>query len=380
MKEYMNRNLSGIALSGIRRVSMYAAAKGDVACLTIGEPDFATPESIKDACKAALDRNETHYAPTWGITELRREIAAFEAEKHNLHYTEDQILLTAGATESLYLCICGTCNPGDEVIIPTPAFGLYESLTKICGAVPVLVDTSKDGFQLTAEKLSAAITDKTKVILLNSPNNPTGVVYTRETLRQIHDVVAGKPIFVVCDDVYNQLVYGDCPSFAAEFPDLQSQILLCQSFSKPYAMTGWRMGYVMADAEVAVALSVLHQNVMTCVSTPQQYGCMAALHADITPMLEAYRTRRDYICGRLDAMGLPYVKPEGAFYVFPDIRGYNPDSYAFCMEMIDNGGVAGIPGVFFGAEGYMRFSYCYSMEEIQVAMDRLEAFLKKYQK
>ena len=333
MQEYMNRNLSGIALSGIRRVSMYAAAKGNVACLTIGEPDFSTPEAIKAACKAALDRNETYYAPTWGLPRLREKIAAFEEKKHGLRYTADEVLLTAGATESLYLAVCGTCNPGDEVIIPTPAFGLYESLSKVCGAVPVRVETVDDGFQLTPEKLAAAITPKTKAILLNSPNNPTGTVLSRETLR-----------------------------------------------GKPYAMTGWRMGYLLADAAVAAPLSVLHQNVMTCLPTPQQYGCMEALDQDISEMLTDYRNRRDYICGRLDAMGLPYVRPQGAFYVFPDFRNYNSDSYALCMEMIDQGGVAGIPGVFFGAEGFMRFSYCYSMEEIKTAMDRLEVFLKNYKK
>ena len=380
MQEYMNRNLSGIALSGIRRVSMYAAAKGNVACLTIGEPDFSTPEAIKAACKAALDRNETYYAPTWGLPRLREKIAAFEEKKHGLRYTADEVLLTAGATESLYLAFCGTCNPGDEVIIPTPAFGLYESLSKVCGAVPVRVETVDDGFQLTPEKLAAAITPKTKAILLNSPNNPTGTVLSRETLRGIRDLVAGKPIFVICDDVYNQLVYGACPSFAAEFPELRKQTIVCQSFSKPYAMTGWRMGYLLADAAVAAPLSVLHQNIMTCLSTPQQYGCMEALDQDISEMLTDYRNRRDYICGRLDAMGLPYVRPQGAFYVFPDFRNYNSDSYALCMEMIDQGGVAGIPGVFFGAEGFMRFSYCYSMEEIKTAMDRLEVFLKNYKK
>lgn len=376
MLERMNRYVQTMDGSGIRRITAIAKSMEDCAMLTIGEPDFNTPEAIKNACKLALDNNETHYPVNVGDLSLRQRISQFEKDFRGLSYEADEIIATDGASEALFTAFHGVLNPGDEVIIPTPAFGLYAAIVEMAGGVCVFVDTTEDDFQLSAEKLEAAITEKTKALILNSPNNPTGCVYTQETLDGIHRVMKDKPIFILCDDVYNQVAYGPCPSFAA-FQDLRDRLLLIQSFSKPYAMTGWRMGYLMGDRPIIQKLACYHGNVVVSVSSISQRPCIAALDCDVTEMVETYRSRRDYICARLDEIGLPYVKPQGAFYVFPCVKEYTNDTNAFCMRMIQEGRVAVVPGACFGAEGYVRLSYCYSLPEIKKAMDRLAAFLKK---
>ena len=375
MIEFMNRNLSTLAPSGIRRFTALAKATPDCAMLTIGEPDFDTPEPIKAACKRALDEGKTHYPPNAGDPALRAAIADFERVNNGMDYAPDEILMTHGATEALFCAMQSVLNPGDEVIIPTPAFGLYETIARLAGASCVRLDTSADGFQITREALKGALTDKTRLLILNSPNNPTGTVYSAETLQTIHDLITGRPMFVLCDDVYNRLAYAPCPSFAA-FRDLRDRLLVVQSFSKPYAMTGWRMGYLMADAPVMERIRLYHAAVVVSVSSISQDACLAALSCDISGMLSAYRTRRDLICGRLERMKLPFVRPDGAFYVFPRIDQFGLSSEEFCLRMISEGRVAGVPGDCFGAPGFVRFSYCCSLDTIEKGMDRLESFIK----
>ena len=379
MTELMNKNLLQLKPSGIRRFTALAKSVPDCAMLTIGEPDFSTPAPIKDACKAALDADKTHYPPNTGEPALRAAIAEFEAAQNGLDYTADEIIVTSGATEALYTAITGMLNPGDEVIIPTPAFGLYESIVTMAGAVCVFLDTAPDGFQITPQALSAVMTARTKLIILNSPNNPTGSVCTQESLQAVHDAVAGKPVFILCDDVYARLVYAPCPMFA-RYRDLRSQILVVQSFSKPYAMTGWRMGYLMGDEPVIRQLALLHAAAVVSVAAFSQDACIQALKTDITPMVETYRRRRDYIWDRITAMGLPAVRPEGAFYIFPRISQFGMSSEEFCTRLITEGKAAGVPGTCFGAEGYVRFSFCYEMPSIARGMDRLEAFLNRLQR
>ena len=376
MELTFNRDLDSVQPSGIRYFAGLVRQTPGACGLTIGEPDLNTPEEVKAAAKAALDDNDTHYPPNNGYPALLEAISRFEAEANGLHYAPEEIIVTAGATEALFVALSGILNPGDEVIIPTPAFSLYESITRLRGGVPVLLPTEDSGFQIRRAALERAVTDRTKAIVLTSPNNPTGCVYTKETLEGIHEVLRDKPVFVICDEVYRQLVYvEDYQSFSA-FEDMRDRIIVTQSFSKPYAMTGWRVGYLMADRPVKEKLQPIHQYAVVSVPSFVQRGCVAALQHDTAPERALFRRRRDYVCRRLREMGLPFREPEGAFYVFADVRKYGMDSLTFCTRMLKEGLVGTVPGVYFGTEGFFRLSYCYSDEELTTALDRMEAFLK----
>ena len=369
----LNQNLSALKRSMIRVYTNLARQTPDCAMLTIGEPDFDTPEAIKAQAMLALTENRTHYAPNQGTPELRRAVAEFETARGNA-VTEDQVLITVGACQALFTALTGILNPGEEVIIPTPGFVLYETIAAVAGAKVVKLDLARTGFQIDPDALAAAITDKTKAIILNSPNNPTGTVLSEASLRAVKEAVLGRPIFVVCDNVYQQLSYGPCPDLSRD-QDLKDQLILCQSFSKPYAMTGWRVGYLTAPDYVMDRLLLLSAATITAVPTFVQDGAVAALKTDPTPMLEIYRRRRDYVCARLDAMGLTYPEPGGAFYVFPDISRFGLGSEEFCTRMIREGKVAAVPGACFGSDRHIRLSYCYSDEELEKGLDRMEAFL-----
>ena len=371
----LNQNLSTLKRSAIRVYSNLARETPDCAMLTIGEPDFDTPEAIKAAAWAALNAGQTHYAPNQGTLALRKAVAEFETSRGNV--TEaDNVLITIGACHALFTALFGILNPGEEIIVPTPGFGLYETIATIAGAKTVALDVTKTGFQITKEALEAAITEKTKAIILNSPCNPTGVVFNEESLANLKAAVLGKPIFIICDNVYNQLTYGDtCPDLSLD-RELKDQMILCQSFSKPYAMTGWRVGYLTCPGYVMDRLLLLSAAEITAVPTFLQDAAVTALQTDPTPMREAYRKRREFVCSRLREMGLTFPEPEGAFYVFADISRFGMDSATFCTRMITEGRVAAVPGSCFGAEGYIRLSYCCSDEELKKGLDRMEAFLR----
>ena len=371
----LNQNLSTLKRSAIRVYSNLARQTPDCAMLTIGEPDFDTPEAIKLAAMAALQDNQTHYAPNQGTLSLRKAIADFETARGNDTRPEN-VLVTIGACHALFTALFGILNPGEEVIVPTPGFGLYETIATISGARTVALDVTKTGFQITKEALEAVITPRTKAIVINSPCNPTGVVFNAESLANVKAAVLGKPIFVICDNVYNQLSYIDsCPDLSLD-PDLKDQLILCQSFSKPYAMTGWRVGYLTCPEYVMDRLLLLSAAEITAVPTFLQEAAVTALNTDPSEMRAVYRRRRDYVCSRLRAMGLDFPEPEGAFYVFVDIRKYGLDSGTFCTRMIKEGKVAAVPGACFGAEGYIRLSYCYSDQELKRGLDRMEVFLQ----
>ncbi len=376
MIKYMNANVTGIKASEILEFSGLAANTPGCIGLTIGEPDFTTPESIKQKAAEALAGNKTHYADGNGLPELRAAISEFEKKKNGLNYSPEEIIVTAGATEAIYSAMTAILEPGDEVILPLPDFSFYDQVVEIMGAKCVYIDTSKTGFQLAKEDLAAAVTEKTKAIVINTPNNPTGVVYTKETLQGIHDVLAGKPIFIFCDEVYNQLVYTDEYASLASYKDLKQQLIVVQSYSKPYAMTGWRVGYIMADAPVVNVIAVVHQNVLVSLPEFIQPACIEALNYDPSEMRETYRKRRDYICGRLAEIGLEIAMPEGAFYVFPYIGNFGMNSLDFCTKMVNETALAVLPGRFFGNDNYIRISYCYSDEQLREGMDRLEKFVK----
>lgn len=368
-----NHNLEGLHLGGIRRYTGLAREQGDCVMLTLGEPEFNTPAPIREAAKAALDQGLTHYTLNAGDLALREAISRFEAEKRGLSYTPQEILVTLGATEAIYTAMTGVLNPGDEVIIPTPAFSLYDTVARMAGATPVPVYTAEDGFQLTARALSQVLSPKTKLLVLNSPNNPTGAVYTRENLEAIAALLRDRELYILCDDVYWGL--GPCFTFT-QMPEFRDRILAVQSFSKPYAMTGWRIGYLMASQSLLERLTVLHAHAVTCAPTMLQAACVEALRWDPTAMAAAYARRRAYIVSRLEGMGLPCATPQGAFYVFPSVSHLTEDDGAFCIRLIREAKVATVPGSVFGAPGYLRMSYCCSMEDLAEAMDHLERFLK----
>ena len=370
----LNSNLSGLRRSGIRLYTNLAKTIPDCVMLTIGEPDFDTPPAVKAAAVAALGENRTHYAPNQGVETLRREIAEFESRR-GYTCSADRILVTVGATGALFTALLGILNPGEEVVIPTPAFPLYESIVIAAGAKPVFLNIGKSDFQMTEAVLESVVTEKTKAIILNSPNNPTGTVLNADSLAAVKKTVAGKPIFIICDNVYQGLSRVPAPDLSLD-PELKEQILLCQSFSKPYAMTGWRVGYLAGPADVMERLLLLSAAEIAAVPTFLQDACVAALKEDPSAMAEVYARRRALVTERLMGMGLKFPEPRGAFYVFPDISPYGMTDEEFCTRLITEGGVATVPGSCFGCPGHIRISYCCSDADLEKGMDRLESFLK----
>ena len=370
----LNQNLSALKRSAIRVYTNMAREVPGCVMLTIGEPDFDTPQAIKAAACAALAAGQTHYAPNQGTAALRKAVADYETRRGRA-VTPEQVLITVGATHALFTALLGILNPGEEVIVPTPGFGLYETIATVAGAKTVRLDVTKNNFQITKEALEAAITPKTKVIILNSPCNPTGVVLSAESMANVKAAVLGKPIFVISDNVYSQLSDGNCPDLSLD-PELNDQLILCQSFSKPYAMTGWRIGYLTCPDYVMDRLLLLSAGEIAAVPTFLQDAAVEALKTDPGPMRDTYAKRRAYITARLRDMGLSFPEPEGAFYVFVDIRQFGMDSAQFCTRMIREAAVAAVPGSCFGSEGYIRLSYCCSDSDLELGMDRMEAFIQ----
>ena len=371
----MNHNLEKLQRSGIRVFTNLARQTPDCRMLTIGEPDLDTPKEIRAAAARAMEAGQTHYAPNQGTESLRKAIAAFETRRGRP--TEpSEVLVTVGATQALNAALTGILNPGDEVIIPTPAFSLYDSIVTAAGAKSVFLDVSRTGFQITREALEGCLTERTKAIVLNSPNNPTGVVLNEASLEAVAQAVRQRDIYLLCDNVYGALSYVDCPDLTLK-EDLRDKTILCQSFSKPYAMTGWRVGYLAGPEALISRLLLLSAAQIAAVPTFVQAAAETALTLDVSPMRELYRARRDYVTGRLKAMDLYFPEPEGAFYVFPSIEKFGIPSWEFCTRMIQEGGLAAVPGICFGTEGYIRLSYCYSDRELREGLDRLEGFIER---
>ena len=377
MTELLNRNLLSLDPHDPQRFVALAKNTEDCLLLTLSEPDFGISDVVRTNIPKSLEIGRTHYVPNPGDDSMRVAVADFERRTLGLDYSYDEVITTVGGTEALFLALQGSLNPGDEVIIPRPAIDLYENITRLSGATPVFLDTTEDSYQIQGEKLNALVTDKTKAIVLTSPNNPTGTILTAESLQAVRDAVAGKPIFVICDDVYNRVVYeGTCPSFAATYPELKEQTLVVQSFSNSYAMAGFRMGYLLGAKAVIEKLSFLHTATVNSVVAFNQDAAINALHSDIMGMVWAYDSRRKFMEEKLTALGLDYVAPQGAFYIFPSIQKFGLDSETFCTRMIQEAKVAVLPGSCYGAEGYVRISYSAPMGNLRAAMVRFENFIK----
>ncbi len=376
MHDRLNIALYHVERSPIRAFSQLAARTPDCVRLTLGEPDLATPEPVCAAVSEALRSGETHYIENNGTHALREAISAYEREKHGFACDPSDIIVTDGANEALFVALFGILNPGDEVIVPTPAFVLYERIITLCRATFVPMDLTADGYQIREENLRAHVTPRTKAIILNSPNNPTGCVLDAESLEAVHRLAQERELFVICDDVYRELCYTDDYRSFAEFDDVREKLLLVQSFSKTWAMTGWRMGYLIAHPTVRERLELLHQFLVTSTPAPFQRACIEALHTDTAPMAAAYAARRDIVLQALSKMGLETTVPQGAFYVFPSILRFGMDSATFCTRLLSEHRVAVTPGAAFGADDHIRISYCCDVPTLKRGMDRLEAFIK----
>jgi aminotransferase len=380
---HFNKRLSQIP-EGVLHKYLDLATDPTILSLSVGEPDFPTPFHIRQAAIDAIQAGKTFYTPSKGLLSLRKEIASVLSRKHQLDYDPaTEIIVTIGASEALEASFVALLNPGDEVILITPAYITYEPIVIMAGATPVPVVTSaSNGFKLTPEALSAAITDKTRVLVLNYPSNPTGGVMTHQDYEAIATILRDKDIAVISDEIYSELTYGIKHASIAQCEGMKEKTILINGFSKAYAMTGWRLGYVCSTPEIIKNISTYHSNAMLCPQTISQFAGIEALKngdEDIHHMRDEYDMRRRFVIDRLNKMGLPCATPLGAFYAFPDIRSSGLSSMDFCSALLQSKKVAVIPGNAFGkaGEGYVRFSYSYSLAHIQEALDRLEAFMSE---
>ena len=375
MPRSLNTSLVRLKSSGIRRINALAAQHPGCIALALGEPEFDTPQEIRDEVTRALQRGETHYPPNNGTPFLRRAISEYMSAQ-GFDYAPDNVIVTDGATEALHATLLAMLEPNDEVIIPTPAFGLYESIVRVNHAFPVFLDTARADFQIDEDALRDRVTPATKAIVICSPNNPTGCIFNAASLDAVARVAAETGIYVICDDVYNRLVYtGGYERFALHHPELREQTVVVDSFSKPWAMTGWRIGWLAADPSLAVQIAKAHQYMVSSAVSFEMPAAAAALSVDPAPMLETYRARRARVLAALEKMGLSVVEPAGAFYVFPSIKGTGLTSEQFCTRAIEEAGVGLVPGSCFGSEGYVRLSYCVSDEDLDEGLRRLDRFV-----
>lgn len=371
--------------SGIRKFFDLAADMPHCISLGVGEPDFKTPWSVRDAGIRSLELGRTKYTANSGLKELRGEICNYLQRRFDLHYKEENILVTVGGSEAIDLTIRAVVQPGDEVIIPEPCFVCYEPITQLTGGVPVHIATrAEDQFRLTADQLRAAITPRTKLLIFPYPNNPTGAVMSAAEMEEIAAVLRETNVLVLSDEIYSELTYGlDRHVSIASLPGMAERTIVVNGFSKSYAMTGWRLGYAAGPAPLIKVMTKIHQSCIMSAPTTSQYAAITALRQcddQIEMMRDEYNRRRRYVVKALNDMGLTCFEPRGAFYVFPCIRCSGLTSQEFCEMLLKEQEVAIIPGDAFGAsgEGYARISYAYSVEHLETAMRRIRTFLKDH--
>ena len=371
--------------SGIRKFFDLAADMPHCISLGVGEPDFKTPWSVRDAGIRSLELGRTKYTANSGLKELRGEICNYLQRRFDLHYKEENILVTVGGSEAIDLTIRAVVQPGDEVIIPEPCFVCYEPITQLTGGVPVHIATrAEDQFRLTADQLRAAITPRTKLLIFPYPNNPTGAVMSAAEMEEIAAVLRETNVLVLSDEIYSELTYGlDRHVSIASLPGMAERTIVVNGFSKAYAMTGWRLGYAAGPAPLVKVMTKIHQSCIMSAPTTSQYAAITALRQcddQIEMMRDEYNRRRRYVVKALNEMGLTCFEPRGAFYVFPSIQISGLTSSEFCEQLLREKEVAIIPGSAFGAsgEGYARISYAYSVDHLQTAMKRIREFLTEH--
>ena len=370
--------------SGIRKFfDMLADMGDDVVALTVGQPDFVTPWHIREAAIDSLEKGKTYYTSNAGMPELRDEISKYMKRKFDISYSPDEIVVTVGGSEAIDMAIRALVNPGDEVIIPMPSFVCYEPIARMSGAKVVVINTKlENSFKLTKDELKSAITDKTKLLILPFPNNPTGAILDRNELCELAEVLKDTNIAVLSDEIYAELTYGKKHVSIANIDGMRERTIIASGFSKAYAMTGWRMGYLCAPAPIAKQMLKLHQFAIMCAPTASQFAAIEAMKNgddDIDYMRAEYDRRRIFILEGLRKIGIECFEPEGAFYIYPNIGKFGLSSEEFCERLLYEHKCAIVPGTAFGesGEGFARISYAYSVKHIAEALERIEAFVNK---
>lgn len=383
MRNPLSQTIVGIKPSGIRKFFDLASERKDTISLGVGEPDFDTPWHIRDEGIYSLEKGKTFYTSNSGLMELRTEICNYYARRFDISYDpKHETIITVGGSEAIDIALRAMVDPGDEVIVPQPSYVSYEPCAILAGAKPVIVELkNEDDFRLTAEELEEAISDKTKILVLPFPNNPTGAIMEREDLEKIAKICIEKDIFVLSDEIYAELTFKNDHVSIASIPGMKERTIVINGFSKSYAMTGWRLGYALGPEEIIAQMTKIHQFAIMCAPTTSQYAAVEALRngdEDVRKMRTSYNQRRNYLMNAFREMKLPCFEPFGAFYVFPDIREFNMTSEEFAFALLDAQSVAVVPGTAFGdcGEGFLRISYAYSLEQLKTAMGRIALFIE----
>lgn len=377
MEHRLNKNVTEIEVSGIRHFNDMASTVDGCIKFTLGEPNFNCDINIKKAMRRALDKNMTRYSSNAGEMELRKKISDDVYLRYGVKYDENEILITMGASEALSVVLRTILNKGDQVIIPEPAYPAYKPLVSLYDAKYVGLDTCDNAFQIDENTLEKAISEKTKAIILTSPNNPTGAVYNEKSIAAVLKCIEHRDIFVICDNIYDEIIYEDIPNFVTKQKE-RKKIIMIQSFSKAYAMAGFRIGYCCADKCITKHITKTHAYYVSCVSPFVQQAALTALATNNAKMIAQYRKRRDYACERLNAMGIQITPPAGAFYLFIDISQFHMNSYDFAYELLHKAKVCVVPGRYFGeqCDHYIRLSYACSDETLKEGLDRIENYMK----
>ncbi|MBO3076567.1 aminotransferase class I/II-fold pyridoxal phosphate-dependent enzyme [Mammaliicoccus vitulinus] len=379
----LNKFASQLQVSGIRAISNRIPEIDDVVNLTVGQPDFQVPASVKEAMKDAIDQNFTSYSHNAGLLELRKVVQSYYKNRFNASFTTDEILITNGASEALDTTLRGILEQGDEVLIPSPVYAGYVPLIELLGAKPIYIDTTQTGLKITPELVEAHITDKTKAILLNYPNNPTGITLNQQEVEALIDVFKAYPIYIISDEIYAENTFGQPHTSFASYDVIKDQCILLGGLSKSHSMTGLRIGFLLGPEYVMKQLTFVHAYNCICANVPSQYAAIEALtNAIDSPkeMNKAYIERRDYVYKRLIEMGfILNEKPQGAFYIFPQISQFGMDDYEFCMKALEDYHVAIVPGSAFThiGKGYIRISYAYNIKSLEEGLNRLERMIQE---
>ncbi|MGG3123085.1 aminotransferase A [Priestia megaterium] len=381
MQKLINREVSAIQVPGIRKFSNMVVNYPNAINLTLGQPDFPTPEHIKEAAILAIRNNKTTYTHNAGLLSLRKAASSFVYEKYNLLYNpEDEVIVTNGATEAIDIALRTILKKGDEVILPVPIYPGYEPLIQLCGAIPVYADTSLNKFKTNAEMIKRKLTEKTRCIILCSPSNPTGNMLNKQEIIEIAKVLKDRNVFVISDEIYSELAYEQKHYSIASVQEMRNKTIVVNGLAKSHSMTGWRIGFTFAPNFLSKEMLKVHLYNSVCATTISQYAAIEALTQGIndpTLMMREYRKRRDYVCKRLNSMGLDVVKPDGAFYVFPSIKNTKMSSFDFSLKLLREKSVAVVPGDAFSkyGEGFIRISYAASIDLIEESLNRIEQFL-----
>ena len=382
MRNPLSKTITEIKPSGIRKFFDIASERKDTISLGVGEPDFDTPWHIRDEGIYSLEKGKTFYTSNLGLIELREEINNYLKRRFDVCYDpKSEIIITVGGSEAIDIGLRAMLDPGDEVLIPQPSYVSYEPCTILAGGVPVIIELKNENeFRLTKEELLDAITDKTKVLILPFPNNPTGAIMERKDLEDIAKICIEKDIFVMSDEIYSELTYGKDHVSIASLPGMKERTILINGFSKSYAMTGWRLGYACGPKTIIEQMTKIHQFAIMCAPTTSQYAAVEAIKngdEDVAKMRESYNQRRNFLMNAFKEMGLPCFEPFGAFYVLPCIKEFNMTSEEFAFALLDAENLAVVPGTAFGdcGEGFLRISYAYSIEKLKIAMGRMEHFI-----